>query len=69
MYTPQCEGCKRVVEVLPTPGNACGLGCQNYSNPRAQWRRGNCAMATHVTREKEDTGKVRLGQQKQKKFR
>ena len=42
--------------------------CKAYLYPDKLWLRGNCPAATHVvTTVAEDTGKKRVGQQKQKK--
>jgi len=49
-----------------TEGNTCKV----YQMPELQWRRGDCPMADNPLRtviEVEDTSKVRVGQQKQKK--
>lgn len=46
--------------------------CKCYQDPSTQWRLGDCPMADDELREYvevEETGKVRLGQQKQKKKR
>ena len=54
----KCEGCKWVDNNY----------CQKYLYPHAQWRAGNCPLATHVTRKpKVDMTKIRPGQQKAKK--
>lgn len=47
--------------------------CKVYQIPELQWRRGDCPMADEALRtaiiEEEAAGKVRVGQQKQKKHR
>ncbi len=41
--------------------------CEAYQFPELKWRLGDCPLATHVTvMIKEDSGKKRVGQQKQK---
>ena len=59
----KCEGCDRIENGY----------CTAYINPEAKWRVGGpdgiCPLASHVKREVEKVGKVRLGQQKQKKGR
>ncbi|MDR3204693.1 MAG: PxxKW family cysteine-rich protein [Deltaproteobacteria bacterium] len=58
----KCEGCDRV---RPAEGQKF---CSNFMDPSVRWRLGNCNMATHIKVEgKTDAGKVRVGQQKQKK--
>ena len=49
-------------------GNYCGV----YAYPAAKWRNGDCPMADSFLRTEqlvEEVGKVRVGQQKQKKRR
>lgn len=42
--------------------------CEAYINPASFWRRGGCPLATHWGQDESNTtGKVRVGQQKQKK--
>lgn len=54
-----CEGCDRV-----TPD----LRCSTYLYPQSRWAHGGCWMATHIKRvEKTKLGKLRVGQQKQRK--
>jgi len=55
----ECNGCVRIAEGY----------CSVYLYPNAKWRLGKCNMATHVHLEEEKKGKVRVGQQKQKKGR
>lgn len=44
--------------------------CAAYAYPETKWRLGNCFLASHVQTEAEvKKGKVRVGQQKQKKNR
>ncbi|MDR1085387.1 MAG: PxxKW family cysteine-rich protein [Deltaproteobacteria bacterium] len=58
----KCQGCDRVQEMS---GLQC---CVAYPVPGVHWRLGNCNLATHIKAEsKGDAGKVRVGQQKQKK--
>ena len=58
----QCNGCDRVA-VYPE-----GTFCSVFPDPSIKWRRGTCNMATHIkTDAKGQEGKVRVGQQKQKK--
>jgi hypothetical protein len=58
----KCEGCDRVREY------ADGRYCNQFPDPAAKWRLGVCNMATHIKVEsKVADGKVRVGQQKQKK--
>jgi hypothetical protein len=57
----KCVGCERVHPEEKV--------CVAYLYPAEKWRLGNCPMATHVTEQADDSkkGKVRVGQQKQKK--
>ena len=59
----ECQGCERIFEA------ATGQYCQIFPQPAIKWRRGTCNMATHKKggNGKGQDGKVRLGQQKQKK--
>ena len=58
----QCNGCDRVTVL------ADGSFCAVFPDPSIKWRRGVCNMATHIkTESKSQEGKVRVGQQKQKK--
>jgi len=42
--------------------------CTAYAFPSTKWKNGRCPLATHVGMKREEyTGKVRVGQQKQKK--
>ena len=43
--------------------------CECYAFPKAMWRNGMCLRATHVNKksDSQSSGKVRVGQQKQKK--
>ena len=56
-----CEGCNKIA---PEDHSRCIA----YRNPDEMWRRGRCPLASHIkptsTKKK---GKVRVGQQKQKK--
>jgi len=61
----QCKGCDYVT---PLAGMCWKL--EDMYAPAGFWRRGGCPYATHVKREvKVDQGKVRAGQQKQKKVK
>jgi len=54
-----CKECKK---------HSGGL-CNVYPYPNIMWRRGNCLMATHIyERITENEGKVRVGQQKQRRM-
>jgi hypothetical protein len=54
-----CEGCNRVTE---------NFRCSVYLDPEVKWAHGGCALASHVFRaETTKHGKVRVGQQKQRK--
>lgn len=56
-----CEGCGKV------DPNDITL-CSAYIKPHELWRMGGCFLATHVRkRVDEKVGKVRVGQQKQKR--
>ncbi|MDR0356057.1 MAG: PxxKW family cysteine-rich protein [Deltaproteobacteria bacterium] len=58
----KCEGCDRV----QTFGEQKFCNCS--PDPSIRWRLGNCSLATHIKVEsKQDSSKVRVGQQKQKK--
>jgi len=58
----QCTGCDRTIKNNDT------VFCQVFPDPAIKWRRGACNMATHIkTETKGQEGKVRVGQQKQKK--
>ncbi|MDR1110396.1 MAG: PxxKW family cysteine-rich protein [Deltaproteobacteria bacterium] len=58
----KCEGCDRVQAIGEKKF------CATFPDPNVRWRVGNCSMATHIKSEtKSDAGKVRVGQQKQKK--
>lgn len=60
----QCQGCDRI----RTRDGSEELYCSAYKDPNVFWRHGNCPLATHVkVQEYEPRGKVRVGQQKQKK--
>ncbi len=54
-----CEGCNRVTV---------NFRCSAYLKPQAKWDHGGCILASHIVRaEKARHGKVRVGQQKQRK--
>ena len=58
-------------EVVTTCSRADGVHCGVYAYPEAKWRNGDCPMADGFLRseivEETQKGKVRVGQQKQKK--
>jgi len=60
----ECNGCDHVT----TAAGMC-LKLADLHGPAVMWKRGNCPYATHVKHvaKVEDTGKKRVGQQKQKK--
>ena len=61
----QCKGCDYV-----TPLTGMCWKLEDKYAPAGFWRRGGCPYATHVVHEaKVDQGKVRAGQQKQKKIK
>lgn len=63
----QCDGCKRIVtdDRLEWEGQQ---RCAAYINPKAKWRVGkHCPLCSTIVHTVEQQGKVRLGQQKQKK--
>ena len=43
--------------------------CTAYAFPKTRWKLGNCPLATHIETEKSKKGKIRVGQQKQRKIR
>lgn len=54
-----CEGCNRVTV---------NFRCSAYLKPQDKWDHGGCTLASHIKQvEKTQRGKVRVGQQKQKK--
>lgn len=57
----QCEGCDKVSTREKV--------CTAYLYPATRWKHGSCALATHVREQMDDKpkGKIRVGQQKQKK--
>ena len=57
----KCVGCERIHPEEKV--------CLAYLYPAEKWRLGNCPMATHITEQVDNSkkGKVRVGQQKQKK--
>jgi len=59
----KCEGCART-EVIDDQEL-----CLAYVAPALHWRNGNCPLATHMSTMvgEQQQGKVRVGQQKQKK--
>lgn len=60
--TPTEDKCDRIVK---EKGN---FYCSTFYNPDAKWRNGNCNMASHIKKEEDkQSGKKRVGQQKQKK--
>ena len=48
----ECQGCGRTIDHLGTPY------CESYPIPRAQWRRGTCALCTHASLEAEQVVKL-----------
>ena len=55
----KCEGCRRIENNY----------CKMYVNPAVKWKLGTCPGATHIKRETAEERRIRLGQQKQKKFK
>ena len=55
----KCEGCSHIQDDK----------CEIWVCPTAKWKLGICPNATHIDRglKKVDDGKVRIGQQKQKR--
>lgn len=74
---PIIDKCKTTVtekgeEKLHICSRSDGEACNVYAFPTAKWRTGDCPMADAVLRTEElveEVGKVRVGQQKQKKKR
>ena len=60
----QCKGEKKSCDHIDSSNL-----CTSYISPKTRWRLGTCPLATHVEIESKDTGKTRMGQQKQKKFK
>ena len=60
---PKCKGCGRIVSHAGTDY------CSAYIKPSVFWKRGGCALATHVVINSDASisQKERVGQQKQKK--
>jgi hypothetical protein len=61
---PQCEGCDHMIKELDDGW------CPKFLCPEAKFRVGggkSCGMATHLMTKIVEEGKVRQGQQKQKK--
>jgi hypothetical protein len=54
----KCKGCGKVME---------DSTCSVYPKPRIWWNRGTCPIADHIKIETKSNGKVRVGQQKQKR--
>ena len=46
---PQCGGCENVEY------DHVRCVCRRYAMPSAQWRRGNCQMATHIKKHAQTT--------------
>ena len=67
------DKCKKVIEdELHVCSRSDGEVCNVYAFPKAKWRVGDCPMCDSELQtvvEVEQTGKVRVGQQKQKKNR
>jgi len=61
--TDNCHGCEKAVVDEDR--------CSAYINPAGKWRNGDCNLATHVeaVNEPAQTKKIRVGQQKQKKYK
>jgi len=51
----------------PTEEDIGQFRCAAYLDPNAKWRLGNCPLATHLSVVVQETGKRRVGQQKQKR--
>ena len=70
MRTPiveSCIGCNKIEQVDEKGPSAIDL-CKAYISPEKAWRLGPCALASHVRVQiKDDPGKKRVGQQKQKR--
>lgn len=68
--------CKLMVECLPIVEKCKGCAkvendyCVSYYNPKAKWvGERNCPLATHVETEAQKKKKIRVGQQKQRKYK
>jgi hypothetical protein len=64
-----CQGCEKATDSLILKDEQ---RCVAYLNPAIHWRNGNsCPLATHVDGQEAEqmVGKVRVGQQKQKKVK
>jgi len=55
----RCDGCDKVA----------GVYCSVYLFPNSKWRAGNCPVATHLERNKEEKNRQRVGQQKYRRKR
>ena len=68
---PIVEQCKKVIEdELHVCSRSDGEACTAYAFPKAKWRVGDCPLADSELKTKvevETKGKIRVGQQKQKK--
>jgi len=71
---PIIDRCKKVIEdELTICSRSDGEVCKAYAFPKAKWRSQDCPLADSFLQTVEvtetPTGKVRVGQQKQKKHR
>lgn len=48
----QCEGCNKIAQLID------GEHCRCYAKPEAQWKSGNCNMASHVKAESAKAAKI-----------
>ena len=48
----QCQGCKKVIPNLGT------FYCESYPVPKIHWRRGHCALASHIPILVETTARI-----------
>lgn len=55
----QCLGCEHIQDSI----------CEIWQYPAAKWRLGNCTNATHIEKKSIKTEKIRIGQQKSKKYK
>lgn len=53
MQDEKCEGCNKLVEI-----ESGIFECKTYPNPAAIWRRGGCALGSHIVKVKEEKRKV-----------
>jgi hypothetical protein len=66
---PIIDQCKKFGDNEEPCSRIDGVLCSAYVSPKAKWRLGACPLATHVIERVGDQtqGKVRVGQQKQKR--